>query len=169
MGDLSGNEGESRCLTGGQGARPSGIAVLLAVLLLPAALRAQHAGGYEGLLGARLGGAQRQSVYVGVGRVTHSSSEDHSAQTLELEAGRSAGQVGLGLMSQGQMTPIFRGQVVAMRTWRRPTDLAPNQTFVGTEVQASLIVGVSFGSYWRVSGHAPGDARYHAIRLVIGI
>ncbi|HEX2780165.1 MAG TPA: hypothetical protein VHM30_11745 [Gemmatimonadaceae bacterium] len=135
---------------------------------LPAVADAQ-VGSYEGLFGARLGGAQRQSIYVGVGHITHYSSEDHSAQTLELEMGRSAGQVGLGLSSQGQMTPIFRGQMVALRTWRRPSDLAANQTFVGTEVQISLLVGVSFGTYWRVRGNAPGDARYHAVRLVVGI
>lgn len=141
----------------------------VALLLFPALLHAQRAGDYEGVFGLRFGGAQRQSAYVGLARVTHYSPEDHSAQTLELEAGRSAGQVGFGYMSQGQMTPIYRAQVVAMRTWRRPTDLAPNQTFVGTEAQLSLLVGVSIGTYWRVSGKAPGDARYHAVRLVIGI
>jgi hypothetical protein len=61
------------------------------------------------------------------------------------------------------------------RTVRGDANLAtahgprPNQTFVGTEVQLSLFVGVSFGTYWRVRGNAPGDARYHAVGLVVGI
>ena len=144
------------------------VAVLL-FMMTPGAARAQRVGDYEGLFGARWGGAQRQSLYLGVARVTRAGSEVHAGYHIELEAGRSAGQVAVGVNSQGQMTPIARVQLVGMRTWRKPTDLAPGQTYAGVEAQLALLVGVSYGVYWRVNGDVPGDARYHALRFVVGL
>ena len=56
-----------------------------------------------------------------------------------------------------------------MRTWGGATDLQPGQDYVGVELQATMIIGACIGTYRRVRGDAPGDARYHAIRLVIGL
>jgi hypothetical protein len=133
------------------------------------AAHAQKVGDLSGIFGARLGGAQRQSAYIGIERFSHVSMEDRSGYALEFELGRSAGQIGIGGASYGQISPIVRYQVVGMRTWGRATDLQPGQDYVGTEVQATLLLGASVGTYWRVKGSAPGDARYHSIRIVIGI
>lgn len=142
--------------------------LLCCVALAPLGGHAQG-GSYAPLFGVRFGGAQRQSSYVGIERVTHESSEGVAGNTLELEVGRSAGQVGVGRSSFGPMTPIFRLQAVGMRSWKRATDVAPGQTFVGAELQIALFVGASYAYYWRVAGEAPGQERYHALRLVVGI
>ena len=124
---------------------------------------------YEPLFGARFGGAQHQSILAGVARLSDIRPSSRSGLALEVEAGRSAGQVGLGFLVMHRYAPHVRGQLVGLRTWRRATDIAPGQTFVGVETQVSMLLGASVGHYRRVHGSVPGDKSFTAIRFVVGI
>ncbi len=128
----------------------------------------QRAPSYEPLIGARLGSAQHQSVYLGVARMSNASATDHSGQTIEFEYGRSGGQVAIGQMTAVPMAPEFRLQSTLLRTWGRATRIAPKQTYVGVELQATILIGVSVGAYRRIRGDAPGDAHFYSLRYVLG-
>ena len=140
----------------------------LAFFASAAQLEAQLAGP-GALFGFRFGGAQHQSAYVDLMHTVSRNSQEWDAITFELEGGRTAGQLGLGYAGAAQMTPVYHLQGVVMRTWKKATDLAPAQTYVGVETQVSAFIGMSYGWYWRVNGSAPGQARYHAVRFVVGI
>lgn len=139
-----------------------------AVVVAPRVALAQSKTEFEPLLGVRFGGAQHQSVYTGFAILTHKTPDDHSGPALEVEAGRSAGQVGLGYFATGPNAGQLRAQLVGLRTWRKATEIAPGQTFIGIETQASMFLGVSVGYYRRIHGTAPGDSRFKAIRFVVG-
>lgn len=141
--------------------------VALALIVTPRASPAQRRTEYEPLLGVRFGGAQHQSVYTGLAVLTHTTPDDHSGLALEVEAGRSAGQVGIGYFGSGPIAPQMRAQLVGLRTWRKATGIAPGQTFIGIETQVSMVLGVSVGYYRRIHGSAPGDSRFKSLRFVV--
>ena len=146
--------------------KPLTAALLLAV---PSLASAQRAADYGPLYGVRFGSAQHQSVYGGIARVTHITPDEQTGTTLELEIGRSAGQVGLGVIGVAPMAAEVRIQLVGLRTWGRATEIAPGQDYVGVEAQIGVILGASVGYYRRVHGNAPGDATFRGIRFVIGV
>jgi hypothetical protein len=135
----------------------------------PAVAAAQRTADYEPLYGVRFGSAQHQSVYAGIARLTHITPDEQTGATFELEAGRSAGQVGIGVVGMAPMALEVRLQAVGLRTWGRATDIAPGQDYVGVEAQIGVIVGVSVGYYRRIHGNTPGDASFRGIRFVIGV
>jgi hypothetical protein len=137
--------------------------------LLPSLAAAQRTADYGPLYGVRFGSAQHQSVYAGLARVTHMTPDEQTGTTLELELGRRAGQVGIGVIGIAPMAAEVRMQLVGLRTWGRATDIAPGQDYVGVEAQLGVIVGVSVGYYRRVHGSTPGDASFRGIRFVIGV
>lgn len=60
-----------------------------------------------------------------------------------------------------------RAQVSLIRTWGRHGDIEPGQTYVGPEVSAGLLLGITVGHYWRVSDGG-GPARVFAIGSFVG-
>ena len=146
------------------------IAVLnLTALAIPSVAAAQRATEYGPLYGVRFGSAQHQSIYAGIARVSRISPDEQTGTTLEVEMGRSAGQVGVGVIGLAPMAAEVRLQLVGLRTWGRATDIAPGQDYLGVEAQLGVIVGVSVGYYRRVRGSTPGDASFRGIRFVIGV
>jgi hypothetical protein len=144
--------------------------LLLALLLgAPSLAAAQRVPEYDPLYGVRFGSAQHQSVYAGVARLSHITPDERTGTTLELEVGRSAGQVGIGVVGMAPMAAEVRMQLVGLRTYGRATDIAPGQNYVGVEAQIGAILGVSVGYYRRIHGNVPGDASFRGIRFVIGV
>lgn len=144
----------------------------LAALLLaatPSLAAAQDGTEYGPLYGVRFGSAQHQSIYAGIARVSRITPDEQTGTTLELELGRSAGQVGIGVIGIAPMAAEVRLQLVGLRTWGRATDIAPGQDYVGVEAQLGVILGASVGYYRRVHGSTPGDASFRGIRFVIGV
>jgi hypothetical protein len=143
---------------------------LLAAIAAPASAQGRPRNGPDcGLLGGlRFGSAQRQAAYTGLWCVTKSAAGERSGPSLELEYGRSGGQIALGATSTGASATVGRLQAVLLRTWGRATDIAPGQTFVGVEAQVSELLGVSAGAYRRVRGSAAGDTGFLGVRFVLG-
>ncbi|MFL5561861.1 MAG: hypothetical protein ACJ79K_10335 [Gemmatimonadaceae bacterium] len=135
----------------------------------PSLAAAQSARAYEPLYGVRFGSAQHQSVYAGIAHLSRITADEQTGTTLELEAGRSAGQVGVGVIGIAPKAVEVRLQLVGLRTYGRATDIAPGQNYVGVEAQIGAILGVSIGYYRRIHGSAPGDASFRGIRFVIGV
>src|SRR5205807_8126091 len=83
------------------------------------------------------------------------------------ELGRGGGQFAVARVweREGLMSRL-QGAVV--RTWGESVEVAPGQTYVSAQIQSSFVFGANLGTYWRVRGHAPGDAFFAAARLVIG-
>lgn len=144
---------------------------LTALLLVaaPSVAAAQRTTEYGPLYGVRFGSAQHQSVYAGIARISHITPDEQTGTALEVEMGRSAGQVGIGVVGMAPMAAEVRMQLVALRTWGRATQIAPGQSYVGVEAQLGVILGVSVGYYRRIHGNTPGDASFRGIRFVIGV
>lgn len=145
------------------------LALAAAHAVAPSLAAAQRATAYGPLYGVRFGSAQHQSIYAGVARVSHITPDEQTGTTLEIEMGRSAGQVGIGVIGIASMAAEVRMQVVGLRTWGRATDIAPGEDYVGVEAQLGVIVGVSVGYYRRIHGNTPGDEHFRGIRFVIGV
>ena len=141
----------------------------LATLAVPSIAGAQETTDYGPLYGVRFGSAQHQSAYVGIARLSHITPDEQTGTAFEVEIGRSAGQVGIGVIGIAPMGAEVRMQAVGLRTWGRATDIAPGQSYVGVEAQLGVIVGVSVGYYRRIHGSTPGDAHFRGIRFVIGV
>jgi hypothetical protein len=144
-------------------------ALLLALAASPSIAAGQRATEYGPLFGVRFGSAQHQSIYAGIARVSRINPDEQTGTTLEVEMGRSGGQVGIGVIGIAPMAAEVRMQVVGLRTWGRATDIAPGQDYVGVEAQLGVILGVSVGYYRRIHGNTPGDGHFRGIRFVIGV
>jgi hypothetical protein len=121
------------------------------------------------VLGITVGAPYRESVYLGVARMSHASTDVQSSQGFAAiaEAGRGGGQFAIARTSdnEGLMSRI---QAAVLRTWGHPSVVAGKQTFVSAQIQASFVLGLNAGYYWRVSGNVAGDARFASIRFVVG-
>jgi hypothetical protein len=121
------------------------------------------------LLGITVGAPYRESAYLGVARMTHRSTDVQSSTGFAAiaEAGRAGGQFAIARTSdnEGLMSRI---QAAVVRTWGHPSMVAAKQTFVSAQIQASFVLGLNAGFYWRVSGSTAGDARFGSIRFVVG-
>lgn len=145
------------------------LALVVAIAAAPSLAAAQRATEYGPLYGVRFGSAQHQSIYAGLARVSRITPDEQTGTTLEVEMGRSAGQIGVGVIGLAPMAAEVRLHLVGLRTWGRATDIAPGQDYVGVEGQLGVIVGVSVGYYRRIRGNTPGDAHFRGIRFVIGV
>jgi hypothetical protein len=121
------------------------------------------------VLGATIGAPYRESVYLGVARMTHASTEVQSSRGFAAiaEAGRGGGQLAIARTSDNEGL-MARVQAAVLRTWGHPSMVAAKQTFVSAQIQASFVLGLNAGFYWRLSGSAADDARFASIRFVVG-
>jgi hypothetical protein len=121
------------------------------------------------VLGITVGAPYRESVYLGVARMTHASTEVQSSRGFAAiaEAGRAGGQLAIARTSDNEGL-MARLQAAVLRTWGHPSMVAAKQTFVSAQIQASFVLGLNAGFYWRVSGNVAGDARFASIRFVVG-
>jgi hypothetical protein len=101
--------------------------------------------------------------------MTHQSTDVQSSTGFAAiaEGGRSGGQFAIARTSDNEGL-MSRVQAAVLRTWGHPSMVAAKQTFVSAQVQASFVLGLNAGFYWRVSGSAAGDARFGSIRFVVG-
>ena len=125
--------------------------------------------GWNPILGITVGAPYRESAYLGVARMTHQSTDVQSATGFAaiVEGGRAGGQFAIARTSDNEGL-MSRVQVAVLRTWGRPSVVAAKQTFVSAQIQASFVLGLNAGYYWRVSGNTAGDARFASIRFVVG-
>jgi hypothetical protein len=121
------------------------------------------------VLGITVGAPYRESAYLGVARMTHRSTDVQSSTGFAAiaEGGRAGGQFAIARTSdnEGLMSRI---QAAVVRTWGHPSMVAAKQTFVSAQIQASFVLGLNAGFYWRVSGSTAGDRRFGSIRFVVG-
>jgi hypothetical protein len=156
------------------------VALLLASLAIvaiprPACAQPIHASrgreevAWNPVLGITVGAPYRESAYLGVARMTHQSTDVQSSTGFAAvaEGGRGGGQLAIARTSdnEGLMSRI---QAAVVRTWGHPAMVAAKQTFVSAQIQASFVLGLNAGFYWRVSGNAAGDGRFGSIRFVVG-
>jgi len=120
-------------------------------------------------IGLTLGAPYGASAYVGLGRMSHLTTEWETFRGVAgiAEAGRGGGQLAIARAweEEGLMTRL-QGAVV--RSWGNAFQVAPGQTFVSAQIQTSFVFGANIGLYRRVQGNAPGAAWFGAARLVIG-
>jgi hypothetical protein len=121
------------------------------------------------VLGITVGAPYRESAYLGVARMTHQSTDVQSSTGFAAiaEGGRGGGQLAIARTSDNEGL-MSRVQAAVVRTWGHPSMVAAKQTFVSAQIQASFVLGVNAGFYWRVSGNTPGDGRFGSIRFVVG-
>jgi hypothetical protein len=121
------------------------------------------------VVGITVGAPYRESLYLGVARMTHASTDVQSSRGFAAiaEAGRSGGQFAIARTSDNEGL-MARLQGAVLRTWGHSSMVAAKQTFVSAQIQASFVLGLNAGFYWRVSGSAAGDARFASIRFVVG-
>ena len=150
-----------------------GVTFLFACVAIPAISRQTQAQQTETVwhptLGLTLGAPYRASGYLGLTRMTHLPTEWQTFRGVGgiAELGRGGGQFAIARVweEEGLMSRL-QGAVV--RTWGESVEVAPGQTYVSAQIQSSFVFGANLGAYWRVRGHAPGDAFFAAVRLVIG-
>jgi hypothetical protein len=101
--------------------------------------------------------------------MTHLSTDVQSSSGIAAiaEAGRGGGQFAIARASDNEGL-MLRLQAAVLRTWGRPSVVAAKQTFVSAQLQASFVLGLNAGLFWRVSGTAAGDARFASVRFVAG-
>jgi hypothetical protein len=121
------------------------------------------------VLGITIGAPYRESAYLGVARMTHRSTDVQSSTGFAaiVEGGRAGGQFAIARTSDNEGL-MARLQAAVLRTWGHPSMVAAKQTFVSAQIQASFVLGLNAGFFWRVSGNAAGDARFASIRFVVG-
>jgi hypothetical protein len=121
------------------------------------------------ILGITVGAPYRESAYLGVARMTHQSTDVQSSTGFAaiVEGGRAGGQFAIARASDNEGL-MSRVQAAVLRTWGHPSMVAAKQTFVSAQIQASFVLGLNAGFYWRVSGSAAGDTRFASIRFVVG-
>jgi hypothetical protein len=121
------------------------------------------------VLGITVGAPYRESAYLGVARMTHQSTDVQSSTGFAAiaEGGRGGGQLAIARTSDNEGL-MSRVQAAVLRTWGHPSMVAAKQTFVSAQIQASFVLGLNAGYYWRVSGNVAGDARFASIRFVVG-
>jgi hypothetical protein len=93
--------------------------------------------------------------------MTHRSTDVQSSTGFAAiaEGGRGGGQFAIARASDNEGL-MSRVQAAVVRTWGRSSMVAAKQTFVSAQIQASFVLGLNAGFYWRVSGSAAGDARF---------
>jgi hypothetical protein len=149
----------------------------IAIVAIPRAARAQPIHSSRGreeiawnpILGITVGAPYRESAYLGVARMTHQSTDVQSSTGFAAiaEGGRGGGQFAIARTSDNEGL-MSRVQGAVLRTWGRPSMVAAKQTFVSAQFQASFVLGLNVGYYWRVRGNTAGDARFASIRFVVG-
>ena len=120
-------------------------------------------------IGITLGAPYGSSGYLGLARMTHLTTEWETFRGIAgiAEIGRGGGQFAIArAWEEGPL--MSRLQAALVRSWSQSVQVAPGQTFVSVQAQSSFVFGANLGAYWRVRGHAPGDAFFAAVRLVIG-
>ena len=152
---------------------------MAALLLAPAALRAQDvrsapADGdttrrrYEpdawgGLLGIHGGAPAKLSAGVGMIYITSRDADSRSGPGLVLEPGLGAGRVSLTYASYDRMGTAAQFRISALRTWKSPSKVGRNQTYVGPELRYTpMLFTVGAGYYWRVAGEARAQDKFFA-------
>ena len=132
-------------------------------------LRVREISSWVPVIGLGLGAPYRESLYFGTARMTHLATDVQGSRGIAgvAEVGRGGGQLGIARAwdNEGLMTRLQAG---VLRTWRHPSTVAANQTFVGVQAQSTFVVGISGGYYWRVNGNAAGDAHFASVRFVVG-
>jgi hypothetical protein len=131
--------------------------------------RAREESAWNPVLGITVGAPFRESLYLGTARMTHRSTDVQVSRGIAgvAEVGRGGGQLAVARAweNEGLMSRV---QGAVFRSWGHPSVVATKQTFVSAQVQASFVLGVNAGFFWRVSGNAPGDARFASVRFVAG-
>jgi hypothetical protein len=94
----------------------------------------------------------------------------HCAQgfTFQADAGSGGGKLSLGIGARARVEePDFRGTVGVglraslVRTWGDPIGTEPDLTYLGPELDLSVIrINLSLGVLWRVSGHGGSSALF---------
>jgi hypothetical protein len=94
----------------------------------------------------------------------------HCAQgfTVQADAGSGGGKLSLGVGARAHVEePDFRGTVGVglraslVRTWGSPIGTEPDLTYLGPELDLSIIrINLNLGVLWRVSGHAGSSALF---------
>lgn len=118
-----------------------------------------------GALGLRYGAPLGASVYTGV-IIGQRGSEFINGPSIIGEVGQDGMRLSVG-QSSVSLAGAHRAQVSLIRTWSRHGDVEPGRTYVGPEVSAGLILGITIGHYWRI-GDGGGPARIFAIGSFLG-
>ncbi len=141
----------------------------LNLLLSPCTVQAQESSSWVLRPGLRIGTPERLAVGGGLLMVQSSGIDHFTSLGLFAEGGVAGARVGMGVATTSPGPSGFQLRTSIMRTWAEPWGVAPNQTFVGAEIRLTMLVTLSAGSYWRLQGNAPGDARHISLGVGLGI
>ena len=140
--------------------------LLLFWLCVPAAVIAQTPGvetetetGFAPIFGVRYSVPFKLSGYGGVGLAELEHDRTFWKIGAVGELGASGGQISLtsGAAVFHPFPIVLRGQVSALRTWRSPLVVRPEETYVGIEARVFfLLLGGSVGVFHRI-GEGEGD------------
>ena len=109
--------------------------------------------------GLHVGAPQKVSLALGAGRWRESTSDAYDVLFGLVEPGLGAGRASVGyLRSRGNLNTGLGVRASALRTWRDPWSVAPNQTFVGVEASAHVAVFVIRAGAFRRTTSATGSA-----------
>lgn len=118
-----------------------------------------------GALGLRYGAPLGASAYLGV-IIAPPRPDFIIGPSIIGEVGQDGMRLSVG-QSSVSLAGAHRAQVSLIRTWSRHGDVEPGRTYVGPEVSAGLILGITIGHYWRI-GDGGGPARIFAIGSFLG-
>ncbi|HEY0024749.1 MAG TPA: hypothetical protein VGB24_17680 [Longimicrobium sp.] len=117
-------------------------------------------------LGLRYGAPLGASAYTGV-IIAPRGPDFIQGPSIIGEVGQDGMRLSVG-MSSVSLGGSYRAQASLIRTWDPHADIEPGQTYLGPEVSAGLILGITVGHYWRISDGG-GPARFFAIGSFLGV
>lgn len=91
----------------------------------------------------------------------------YSGPTFIAEVGQDGVRASLGASMVGLGLGTQRAQLSYIRTWDDHGDVRADQTYIGPEIAAGLLAGVTVGHYWRISDGG-GKARIFSVGSFIG-
>lgn len=125
----------------------------------------------EFMVGLQISAPQKIALGGGFVVPLRRTMESFSGLLAAAEVGVGGGRLSIGAASYAAPKVVgaqLRASV--LRTWASPWKVAPRQTFVGPEARLTFgFLTVGGGGYWRVSGRAPGDERFAAFSLGLGL
>jgi hypothetical protein len=150
---------------------------LAALLLAPSLVHAQHVrvaadrdtvahrkpDPWGGLLGIHGGAPAKLSAGIGMIYITGRDADSREGYGLVLEPGLGAGRASLTYAEYDRMGTALQLRLSALRTWRSPSKVGRNQTYVGPELRYTpILVTIGAGYYWRLAGDVSGQDKFFA-------
>ena len=118
---------------------------------------------WGGLLGIHGGAPAKLSAGIGMIYITGRDADTREGYGLVLEPGLGAGRASLTYAEYDRMGTALQFRLSTLRTWRSPSKVGRNQTYVGPEIRYTpMLFTVGAGYYWRIAGDTPGQDKFFA-------